>query len=57
MMDGSNCMIPMINGADTTAGQLHEQMCNALMLPHPCGRLFKLWLCSENLGEAFDLFQ
>uniref|UniRef100_A0A914UZN2 KRIT N-terminal NPxY motif-rich region domain-containing protein n=1 Tax=Plectus sambesii TaxID=2011161 RepID=A0A914UZN2_9BILA len=49
MMDGSNTMLSLVSGSDTTAAQLHEQLCNELKLSEACGRLFAVWICSESL--------
>lgn len=51
LMDGSNVMLSLVNGSETTAVQLHEQLCNELKLSESCGRLFAVWLCSESLGN------
>jgi hypothetical protein len=50
MMDGSNAMLSLVNGVETTATQLHEQLCNELQLSEACGRLFAVWICSDSLG-------
>lgn len=54
LMDGSNAMLSLLSGADTTADQLRDQMLDQLSLPLTCARLFAIWICSHSLGLLID---
>lgn len=56
LMDGSNVMLSLVQGNDTTAQQLHQQICTELKLPDACGRLFALWICSDSLRKSLFFF-
>lgn len=49
LLDDSNLMLSLVNGADTIAAQLHAQMCRELKLPETASKIFAIWICSESL--------
>lgn len=49
-MDGGNAQLLLVQGNDTTAGQLHDCMCRELKLNADSSALFAIWICSEALS-------
>ncbi|VDN31400.1 unnamed protein product, partial [Gongylonema pulchrum] len=50
LMDGGNAQLLLSSGQDTTAGQLHAEMCKELKFNEDSGRLFAIWICSDRLS-------
>jgi len=56
LLDDSNLMLSLVNGADTIAAQLHAQMCRELKLPETASKIFAIWICSESLRTFMCFF-
>lgn len=53
MMDGGNAQLALVHGEETTAAQLHAEMCKELNLNEDSSKLFAIWICSERLSKIF----
>ncbi|VDM96547.1 unnamed protein product [Onchocerca ochengi] len=49
-MDGGNAQLLLTHGQDTTAGELHAEMCKELKFNSDSGKLFAMWICSDRLS-------
>ncbi|VDK43447.1 unnamed protein product [Anisakis simplex] len=56
MMDGGNAQLALFQGNETTAGQLHAEMCKELKMNASSASLFAIWICSSRLSTLFYLF-
>uniref|UniRef100_A0A9J2P047 FERM domain-containing protein n=1 Tax=Ascaris lumbricoides TaxID=6252 RepID=A0A9J2P047_ASCLU len=50
MMDGGNAQLALVQGQETSAGQLHAEMCKELKLNSASASLFAIWICSDRLS-------
>ncbi|VDP27528.1 unnamed protein product [Soboliphyme baturini] len=49
LLDGSNIMLPLINGKETLAVELQREIIKELNLEEKCANLFALWISSLSL--------
>ncbi|ELT97767.1 hypothetical protein CAPTEDRAFT_226695 [Capitella teleta] len=49
LMDGTNRMLNLVSGANTTVLQLQQQMMQEIEIPENCADVFTIWICSRNL--------
>ncbi|VDN92665.1 unnamed protein product [Brugia pahangi] len=50
LMDGGNAQLLLKHGQDTTAEELHAEMCKELKFNSDSGKLFAMWICSDRLS-------
>ncbi|EFO17779.2 hypothetical protein LOAG_10719 [Loa loa] len=50
LMDGGNAQLLLTHGHDTTAEELHAEMCKELKFNNDSGKLFAIWICSDRLS-------
>uniref|UniRef100_A0A0R3QF24 FERM domain-containing protein n=2 Tax=Brugia TaxID=6278 RepID=A0A0R3QF24_9BILA len=51
LMDGGNAQLLLKHGQDTTAEELHAEMCKELKFNSDSGKLFAMWICSDRLSK------
>lgn len=50
-MDGGSAQLLLTQGQDTTAAELHAEMCKELKFNSDSGKLFAMWICSDRLSR------
>uniref|UniRef100_A0A915PUW4 FERM domain-containing protein n=1 Tax=Setaria digitata TaxID=48799 RepID=A0A915PUW4_9BILA len=50
LMDGGNAQLLLTHGQETTAEELHTEMCKELKFNGDSGKLFAMWICSDRLS-------
>ncbi|VDN08317.1 unnamed protein product [Thelazia callipaeda] len=51
LMDGGNAQLLLLHGEQTTAQELHSEMCKELNFNTDSGKLFAIWICSNRLSR------
>lgn len=55
-MDGGNAQLLLTHGQDTTAEELHAEMCKELKFNNDSGKLFAMWICSDRLSRFVNVY-
>ncbi|KAL3999126.1 Ankyrin repeats (many copies) family protein [Acanthocheilonema viteae] len=50
LMDGGSAQLLLTHGQETTAAELHAEMCKELKFNSDSGKLFAMWICSDRLS-------